>query len=327
MQPGRASLCKNEFRMAETVIAHERSVSYGHLVSHPPERSWLSAGRAAAVWLTIDVDGESAVLAEGRRFAQQPMVMSHQAYGPEVGVPRLLELLREYGLPATFFVPGMTARCHPGAVEAILEAGHEVGHHGHSHRLPVRMSEDEELEDLEAGLEALRALGAQPRGFRAPRSCASFRTARLIAGLGLHYDSSLMDDDRPYVIRTEAGDVAELPPYVGLDDLPQYAYLPAPDIGQRIKSPERVLPMWHRELEGARRFGCLFTLTLHPFVSGRPSRLEALRSLIELALSEPDVEFAGGDELAERTLADESLPRRSLDALDLNPDPAVYPNP
>ena len=32
--------------------------------------------------------------------------MSHQAYGPLVGVPRILDLLREYSLPATFFVPG-----------------------------------------------------------------------------------------------------------------------------------------------------------------------------------------------------------------------------
>jgi peptidoglycan/xylan/chitin deacetylase (PgdA/CDA1 family) len=36
--------------------------------------------------------------------------MSHQAYGPKVGVPRLLDVLERAGAQSTFFVPGFTAR-------------------------------------------------------------------------------------------------------------------------------------------------------------------------------------------------------------------------
>src|SRR5204862_369635 len=81
-----------------------------------------------------------------------PMLMSHQAYGPEVGVPRLLSLLAEYAVPATFFVPGLTAELHPAVVERILEAGHEIGHHSYTHRSPLVLSEAEERRELERAL-------------------------------------------------------------------------------------------------------------------------------------------------------------------------------
>jgi peptidoglycan-N-acetylglucosamine deacetylase len=288
---------------------------------------WRGEDVAAVAWLTFDVDAESPILAEGRRYADHPMVMSHQAYGPEVGVPRLLAMLDEFGLPATFFVPGLTAERYPEAVDAILAAGHEVGHHSYSHRVPDQLTPAEERADFERALDALRALGAEVRGYRAPLSSASFQTAELLVEHGLRYESTLMDDDSPYVLTTENGEIAELPPYFGLDDWLQYAYLSEPDIGQRIKSPEVVLPMWKAELDAARHYGCLFTLTCHPFVSGRPSRIEALRGLIEHALACGEVRFARGDDLAARVLADPKLPRRPLSALALKPDPAVYPNP
>jgi peptidoglycan-N-acetylglucosamine deacetylase len=287
---------------------------------------WRGADTAAVAWLTFDVDAEAPILAEGRRYAAQPMVMSHQAYGPEVGVPRLLAVLEEFALPATFFVPGLTAERHPAAVEAILAAGHEVAHHSYSHRIPSDLDEEEERRDFELGLAALRALGADVRGYRAPLSSASFRTAGLLAEHGLRYESTLMDDDSPYVLETEQGSIAELPPYFGLDDWLQYAYLPSPEIGHRVKSPEQVVPMWCAELDAARHYGCLFTLTVHPFVSGRPSRIEALREFLAHAKQVDGVAFARGDQLAERVLADEALPRRRLSALALEPDPEVYPN-
>jgi peptidoglycan/xylan/chitin deacetylase (PgdA/CDA1 family) len=112
--------------------------------------------------LTFDVDAEAPILAESGLYAQNLGVMSHQAYGPLVGVPRILELLREYSLSATFFVPGWTADRYPQTVEAILAAGHEVGHHSYAHHSPFAQSEDEERADFERALDALRRAGAEP---------------------------------------------------------------------------------------------------------------------------------------------------------------------
>jgi hypothetical protein len=83
----------------------------------------------------FDVDAESPISAEDERYAQDLSAMSHQAYGPRVGVPRVLDLLRSHGVEGTFFVPGVTAERWPETVQTIVRAGHEVALHGHSHRV------------------------------------------------------------------------------------------------------------------------------------------------------------------------------------------------
>jgi peptidoglycan/xylan/chitin deacetylase (PgdA/CDA1 family) len=278
---------------------------------------WLGGSAALAV-LSFDVDAESVVLAEDQRHADNAMLMSHQAYGPEVGVPRLLSLVEEYSVPGTFFVPGLTAELHPGVIEAILAAGHEVGHHSFTHRSPVGQSEAEERRELERGLAALDRFGVKPEGYRAPSWEPSWRTAALVAEHGLSYDSSLAGDDRPYVLETGSGELVELPVSWWLDDWQQTAYLPPLARNQTRSAPE-VLELWTGEVDAYARHGCLYVLTCHPFLSGRPGRVELLRGLIEHILGRGDVELLEARQVAERARADDSLPRRKHEPLDLEP--------
>jgi peptidoglycan/xylan/chitin deacetylase (PgdA/CDA1 family) len=283
---------------------------------------WLG-GKAAVFVLSFDVDAESPILAQGLRHAENAMAMTHQAYGPLVGVPRLLRLLVEYDLRATFFVPGLTADRYPGTVAEIVEAGHEVAHHSYNHVSPVNLSEAEEREDFERALEALERVGVRPRGYRAAMWEATWRTPGLVAEYGLAYDSTLMDDDRPYLLETEWGTIAELPPHWSLDDWEQYAFLPDPPIGSVIESPAKVLDLWGSELDAMRRHNCLFMLTNHPFLSGRPGRVETLRRLIEHALGRGDVDIVTAGEVADRVLDDPDAVRRPLRPVEV--DAAVYP--
>jgi peptidoglycan/xylan/chitin deacetylase (PgdA/CDA1 family) len=284
--------------------------------------TWLGESAALLV-LSFDVDAESPILAQGRRYADHAMVMTHQAYGPLVGVPRLLRLLEEYGLEGTFFVPGLTADRYPGTVEQIAAAGHEIGHHSYSHLSPVDLGEEGEREDFERALAALERVGVRPEGHRAALWEASWRTPALVAEYGLAYDSTLMDDDKPYLLETEAGTIAELPPHWSLDDWEQYAYLPRPPIGVNIEAPGKVLDLWTNELDAMRRHGCLFMLTNHPFLSGRPGRVETLRRLVEHALACGDVEIVTAAEAARRVRDDPEATRRTLRPVQV--DAAIYP--
>jgi peptidoglycan-N-acetylglucosamine deacetylase len=270
--------------------------------------------------LTFDADAEAPILAESGRYARNLGVMSHQAYGPLVGVPRILDLLREYSLPATFFVPGWTADRYPQTVEAILAAGHEVGHHSYAHFSPFAQTEAEERADFERALASLRAVGAEPVGFRCPSWEPGWRTPALVAEHGLQYDSSLMDSDRPYVLETGAGEIVELPVHWALDDWEQYAYIPDPPFRSAIESPQKVLDLWLSELDAMRKYDCLFVLTCHPFLSGRPHRTEVLRTLIEHALAAGDVQFRACRDVAAMGWPD----RRSLAPVEV--DPLVYPD-
>jgi peptidoglycan-N-acetylglucosamine deacetylase len=284
--------------------------------------AWLG-GHSAVLVLTFDIDAESCVLAEGRRYAANPSVMTHQAYGPRVGVPRILDMLNDYGVKATFFVPGVTAERYPALVERIVSEGHEVGHHSHTHRLPQTLTEDEERRDFDLAFRALGKLGITPRGHRTALWAPHWSTAALVAEYGLAYQSNLMDDDRPYVLQTARGRIAELPPHWSLDDYPQYAYMLNPDIGQNVESPRKAVEVWTLELDAMRDYGCLMVLTNHPFLSGRPARVKALRSLIEFALGAGDVDITTCAAVADRVLSSPDSPVRVHEPIVVDPD--LYP--
>ena len=84
-----------------------------------------------------------------------------------------------------------------------------------------------------------------------------------------------------------------------------------------------MLDLWISELDAMRRHGCLFVLTCHPFLSGRPHRVEVLRKLIEHTLGTKDVEFVEAREAARRARDDGGLPRRRLEPV--LADENVYP--
>ena len=90
-------------------------------------------GARCAVMLTFDFDAETLWTSRDPANWDRPGVLSQGTYGAKVGVPRIISLLEEEGLPATFFVPGRVAEFHTDKVEAILRAGHEIGHHGYLH--------------------------------------------------------------------------------------------------------------------------------------------------------------------------------------------------
>jgi peptidoglycan/xylan/chitin deacetylase (PgdA/CDA1 family) len=186
------------------------------------------------------------------------------------------------------------------------------------------MTPAEERADFERALDVFAAQGIEIRGHRAALWGASWQTPSLIAEHGLDYDSSLMGDDRPYRISTDTAPIVELPVHWSLDDWEQYAYLPEPDIGAVIESPVKVAEMWRAELDGMRRYRCLFNLCVHPFLSGRPGRIMALRGLIEYALQCGDVRFARCSEVSDAVRADPSIAPRTLNHP--APDPEVYPD-
>lgn len=269
---------------------------------YAPLHRWLG-DRAALVLLTFDVDAETPLLAAGEEYEHHLSTMTHQAYGPNVGLPRILAMLERRHLPATFFFPGLTAERWPGTVGRVLEAGHEVALHGYTHRTPTGLSGAEQLEELERGMAALERCGARPVGYRAPLWSTTAVTLEALGAHGLRYDSSLFDDDRPYLLDTPTGRLAELPVHWSLDDWEQYVYVPAPDLGHTINRPSIVAQLWSEELEAMRATSSLCVLTCHPFASGRPSRLAAIEQFIDFVESRGDVSFSRADAVADRLLA------------------------
>src|SRR5436190_1325720 len=100
-----------------------------------PEYPWPKP-YTSAMFLSFEVDAESAWTSKDATHAQRLITMSYGGYEARVGTPKLLELLDQLDLKATFFVTGWSVDAHPAMAEAILKAGHEIGHHGYHHLLP-----------------------------------------------------------------------------------------------------------------------------------------------------------------------------------------------
>jgi peptidoglycan/xylan/chitin deacetylase (PgdA/CDA1 family) len=255
----------------------------------PPAPIAWPPGVTAAACLTFDMDAEAPMLTADISAIRRMTPMSHQSYGPLVGVPRILALLKAHDVTATFFIPGYSAHRYPEVVRAVAEAGHEIAHHSYFHENTIGMDEKTEAAMIDLGLRALHDVaGVRPDGYRAPMWEMNYHTPRLLAERGFSYDSSLMDSDHPYVLAVDgeagaeaASTLVEIPVSWGLDDWEQYAFLPGLTGSGLIESPAKALEMWKLELEAMHRLGAAFVLCCHPFLSGRPSRAQALERLIE----------------------------------------------
>ncbi|OBB58477.1 polysaccharide deacetylase [Mycobacterium sp. 852013-51886_SCH5428379] len=274
-------------------------------------------GKVAAAAFTFDVDAESAVLwgppgnleAVGARMS----VMSHQAYGPLVGIPRILDLLERHQIPSTFFVPGHTADRYPDAIRSIVTAGHEIAHHGYLHEQPTALTLEEEIVVIDRGLAALADVaGVRPVGYRAPMWDLSWRTPGLLAERGFLYDSSLMDADHPYELAVPGHDpLVEIPIQWALDDWEQYCFLPDISGSGLIESPRKARELWQLEFDGLRRAGGCWVLTNHPFLTGRTSRAAELDDLMRYVLDHGDVWTTNLGAIAEHVRG-LGLPPRSI---------------
>ena len=268
----------------------------------PPGFRWPDGIRAAA-FFSFDMDAEAAMLADHPEVADYLDVIAHQRYGPQVAVPRILRLLDRVGLRTTFFIPGWVAETWPDLARSVRDAGHEIGHHGYSPRIRPRRGRGhrDRLPGTRPG--ALdEVLGVRPTGYRAPSWDMNFRTPGLLARYGFRYDSGLMDSDHPYRLAAgpgpDAATLIELPCHWSLDDWNRYNYIPGLTGTGVIGRPSEVVAAWAEELDAIVAVGGIFSLTIHPFVSGRPARAEALESLIRRAAAIDGLWLASGDEIA-----------------------------
>jgi peptidoglycan/xylan/chitin deacetylase (PgdA/CDA1 family) len=231
-----------------------------------------------AVALTFDVDGEAPWLGAGSEYAGRLTTLSQGRFGPTRGLSRILALLAELEVRATFYVPGHTADQHPGAVTAILADGHEVAHHGYLHLGTEGLDDAGQRAELEQGLTALGRHGVRPAGYRSPGWELTAETLSMLAGLGFVYDSSLMADDRPYWEVSGSEPLLELPGHWSLCDWPYFGWTPYQ--GGLLADPAAVERSWLEEYESARDDRRVITYTMHPEAIGRGYLLRMLGRLI-----------------------------------------------
>jgi peptidoglycan-N-acetylglucosamine deacetylase len=262
--------------------------------------SWPGGARVA-VALSFDSDHETIPLRDGET---RPGKLAQGEYGSRVGAARVLRLLERFGVPASFFMPAVSALLHPEEVRDYVAAGHEVALHGWIHESNTLLDPAEERELALRAADTLEKLsGTRPVGIRTPAWDFSDHTLAITRELGLRYDSSLMADDEPYELLAdgEPTGVVEIPVEWIRDDVP-YLMLEYRGSLRTCPPPREVAGIWRDEFDAALDEGGLFQLTLHPHVIGHRSRMAVLRELLEHIDAHEGVWYATHAQVAEYVL-------------------------
>ncbi len=278
------------------------------MISNPIQ--WPN-GKKCAVAITFDMDSDSFFHYDNPTNAHTKLATTSYLRYDRIAVPRILKMYAKHDIRQTFFVPGWCAERYPDTVRQIVDAGHEIAHHGYLHENPNSLSASEEESVFMKGIEALeRVTGVRPKGFRAPMYNFSPNTASLLHREGFTYDSSLQGDDLPYMLETQGGgNIVELPTDWALDDWPHFMHNPDLHFSMPIKSPDQAMDVFMSYFEAAREYGGLWISVWHPFLSGRIPRLSRIDKMIEEMLQYDDVWFAPLAEIAEHAAAEAAAGR------------------
>ena len=260
-------------------------------------KAWPNGARVA-VALTFNVNNSANQLARGDTAV---VAMTGGEFGAAVGLGRVLDVLDNHEVPATFFVPGVSAMIDPQMLPEILKRKrHEIGLLGWSDENVAALNDAaEESRLLTRAVDYLtKQVGKKPVGARGPSGTMSLHTMALLKQNGILYDSTLQAMDSAYEVLHEGkrSGIVELPANAYRND---YRFLTSVRTGPGLlPSPELIFETFRADFDVAYREGTLFVLSLHPHVVGMRSRIGYLDELVRYIKSKPGVWIATGEEIA-----------------------------
>jgi peptidoglycan/xylan/chitin deacetylase (PgdA/CDA1 family) len=273
----------------------------------------------------IDVDAVAGWL--GSYGGQDsPCDITRGMFAGEVGSMRLLRLFKKWGIKTTWFIPGHSIETFPEQMQAVADAGHEIGMHGYSHENPVATTPEQEEAIFDKCIEVITKLaGKSPRGYVAPWWELGPNTAELLLRKGLKYDHSMMNNDfHPFYVRV--GDswtkidysqhpsawmkplvrgketyLIDIPASWYLDDLPPMMFMKAAPNSHGFVNPRQLEQIWRDQFDWVYREYdyAVFTFTIHPDVCGKAQNLLMLERLYDHVSGHRGVQFATFEEIAD----------------------------
>jgi len=224
--------------------------------------------------------------------------------GVVTGYPRMLSLLEDLGVRATFFIEGWSVLHYPKTVEALMKKRHEIALHGWIHEDFAAQDELHVERYLTDGTAALELIGAKPTGFRAPGGVRGKFAIPVLESLGYTYDSSV-DEYWKNSIETPANLDVNAPHRLSksLIALPwdwsmiDYYLYHMREAGHM--TPADLKTYWIGIIEAAHKQKKTVTIICHAFCSGTDDeRFQAIESVLKHALSLPNFVVANGESTA-----------------------------
>jgi peptidoglycan/xylan/chitin deacetylase (PgdA/CDA1 family) len=229
---------------------------------------------------------------------------TYYEYGPNEGIPRMLDLFDRHGVKVTSFMIGEAVDKHPDLAKEIVRRGHEAANHGRRWAFQYLLPPEEEKAWIASGQRSIeKATGATPLGYDCYWMRGSVRTLELLQELGYIYHNNDLSRDEPYVQEINGKPLVAVPYTAHLNDIASFNYDGYnPDAYVRAVCDE--FDQLYSEAGTRRR---MMSISLHDRISGRPYRIPALERIFNHFKSRPGVWFARRDEIAHHALATPDL--------------------
>jgi len=263
-------------------------------------------GAKVAVWCVVSLEwfpmvpSDTPFRAPGHMQTPYPDYRHYTAreYGTRVGFYRLLDAFAAVGAKVSVAANGAIVDRYPQVIDDILAAEHEIIAHSTDMNgtIATGLAEQEERRLIAASLDALeRASGTPPRGWLSIARSQSWNTPRLLAEAGLDYMCDWPNDELPYRMSTEAGEIVNLPLNHELSDR-QIITVQQQSADSYVRQMQDAYT-W-LEAEAERFGGRILPLHLTPYIIALPYRIAAFEGLLGW-LKAHGAWFARGDEICD----------------------------
>ena len=252
--------------------------------------------------ITFDLDAEWVFMGNVPETANMPRRLSMGTYvWHSQIIERILALLDNHCVKATFYVPGINAQNHPQVMQQIITAGHEIACHGWQHENIAAVPKEEEKKRLLKTIGAIeRAVSVRPVGNRIAGGELSPNSLDILLECGIKYDSSLRGSDSPYIVVQNGSEkLVEVPSYYEMDDFHLFADYPGTSYQARMLSPQTGYEIWTNAFDGYYYYGLCYTTMFHPQIIGKPGGMMLLNRLLNYIKKFPNVWFAKASEIAD----------------------------
>ncbi|MFH7042245.1 polysaccharide deacetylase family protein [Paucibacter sp. JuS9] len=277
------------------------------LLQQRPVLRW-PGGKPLAVWINVSLQhfplNPSAKLRLPGSMAMPYPDLRHftlRDHGNRVGAWRVLETLDGHKLPASFAINAeLIERC-PELMLAVRDSGAEVL--GHSWNMDTvhagALEEDAERALIQRSLRALsRTFKREIRGWLSPGRLETVRTPELLREAGIRWFADWVNDELPYAFRTANGPLLAMPLPTETED----RFVVLDNLHAEASWAEQVIDAFEFQRAEARACGAgrLFSLSLHPWVTGQAHRVRHLdRVLAHIAAAQDDCWLAQPSEIAQ----------------------------
>ena len=224
---------------------------------------------------------------------------SNYQYGINAGFPRVLKLLDDYKMRATWTAASLALERAPQIAEAIVARGDEVCCHGYRWAHQFWMKEDKEREFIRKGWQSIeKTCGKRPVGWLS-RYLHTEITRRLLAEEGYFYHMDDYSGDFPFWDLVETGDgktpMVIMPYALDSNDM-KFWLAPSLTAKDWLQYATDSFDWLYAEAqgEGAR----MMSLGLHLRIIGRPGRIGALKGFFDHVASRNDIWIASREEIA-----------------------------